>query len=368
MKKVVFPNYENCIANLPNSILKKYGQETKGKTLPELDLLLEKNFKNIVVILLDGMGQCILNHNLDEEGFFRTHLKKIYSSVFPPTTVAATTSIYSGLQPNEHAWLGWECYFPQIDKNVCVYRNTEQGSDRPAADYNIAWTYNPYESIVDRINASGGEAYYVAPFVEPYPDSFEKISNRVKELCEEPGQKYIICYWNEPDSYMHENGCYGAGSRKLIRELEQQVQKLTEQLQDTIVIVTADHGHMDSKSVSICDYPEILDCLERLPSIEPRALNLFVKQDRKKEFETVFTNTFGKQFWLWSKQEVLENKIFGDGLENKNFLDMLGDYLAIAVDELSIYNSKEEAEYFVGVHAGLTEEEMLIPLIIVETS
>ena len=45
---------------------------------------------------------------------------------------------------------------------------------------------------------------------------------------------------------------------------------------------------------------------------------------------------------------------------------MLGDYLAIAAGDLSIYNSKEEAEFYIGVHAGLTEEEMIIPLIVIE--
>ena len=45
---------------------------------------------------------------------------------------------------------------------------------------------------------------------------------------------------------------------------------------------------------------------------------------------------------------------------------MLGDYLAIAIDDLSIYNTREEAEFFVGVHAGLTRDEMVIPLIVIE--
>ena len=45
---------------------------------------------------------------------------------------------------------------------------------------------------------------------------------------------------------------------------------------------------------------------------------------------------------------------------------MLGDYLAVGTGELTIFSSREEADFFVGVHAGLREEEMLIPLIVVE--
>ena len=50
MRKLVWPDYKKCIANLPNSILKKFGAQTVGDTLPLLDKYLEKDYKNIVVI------------------------------------------------------------------------------------------------------------------------------------------------------------------------------------------------------------------------------------------------------------------------------------------------------------------------------
>ena len=45
---------------------------------------------------------------------------------------------------------------------------------------------------------------------------------------------------------------------------------------------------------------------------------------------------------------------------------MLGDYLAVGTGDLTIFSTKEEAEEIKGVHAGLREEEMRIPLIVVE--
>ncbi len=367
-KKIMRPDYKNCIANVPNSILKKWGLEPNGTTLPLLDEQLAGEYKNIVVLLLDGMGTSILRGNLEENGFFRTHQVAEYSSVFPPTTVAATTSVACGLNPAEHAWLGWDCYYPQVDKNVTVFFNVEQGTEEPAADYNVPWTYCPYENIVTKITAVGGEAYNVAPFVEPYPDSFEKICDRIAELCKAPGQKYIYSYWNEPDHIMHEEGCFGPGAKQTLRELEKQVETLADKLTDTLLIITADHGHMDSKGVCILDYPEICDCLVRMPSIEPRALNLFVKDGMQEKFEQEFCKAFGEKFLLWKKEQVIAEGLFGEGREHEHFRAMLGDYLAIAIDDLSIYNTKEEAEKFVGVHAGMTEEEMQIPLIVIKKS
>jgi len=188
----------------------------------------------------------------------------------------------------------------------------------------------------------------------------------IKKYCEEPGQKYIYCYCNEPDNTMHRSGCYSDEAKQMISLLERKIANLTSELKNTLVIVTADHGHLDSQGVCIKDYPKIMNCLKRIPTIEPRALNLFVKEDRKDEFEREFTKEFGGKFLLLPKRKVLEMKLFGCGAEHKDFRNMLGDYLAVATDDLSIFKAEEEVEKFIGVHAGLTEDEMIIPLIIVE--
>lgn len=364
--KLQFPDYKNGIANLANSILEKFGAGEGRETLKLLDRYLEKDYENIVIILLDGMGRCIIEKNLEKEGFFNSHLAGTYSSVFPPTTVAATTSIANGLTPCEHGWLGWDCYYPHIDKNVTVFENQETGTDKPAADYPVAWTYCGYESVVSKIKRNGGSAFEVTPFAEPFPDSFDKICEHIKARCKEPGKKYIYSYWNEPDHIMHRKGCYGPDAKQTVRILEEQVQHLCKELENALVIVTADHGHMDSKGAALTDHPKLIECLVRMPSIEPRALNLFVKEGKRVQFEREFQREFGDKFLLWTKEEVLERKLFGMGKEHPDFREMLGDYLAVAVGDLSIYSRREEADFFVGAHAGLTEDEMVIPLIIIE--
>jgi len=363
---IVYPDYNNSIVNLANSILKKWGIPTNGETLKLLDRYLAKDYKNVVVILLDGMGKCIIEHNLDENGFFNTHLAGTYSSTFPPTTVAATTSIDSGLTPCEHGWLGWDCYFPQVDRNVTVFHNTDAETGEKVAEESVAWKYCRYSSVIKRINSAGGKAYYVAPFLPPHPRIFEESCELIKKYCEEPEPKYIYCYCDEPDNTMHRTGCYSDEAKQMISTLERKIENLTAELKDTLVIVTADHGHVNSKGVCIKDYPKIMNCLKRIPSIEPRALNLYVKEDKKDEFEKEFNKEFGDKFILLPKEKVIEMKLFGDGTEHKDFRNMLGDYLAVAIDDLSIFNTKEKAEKFISAHAGLTKDEMIIPLIIVE--
>ncbi|WP_289291606.1 alkaline phosphatase family protein [Sporofaciens musculi] len=365
--KQKFPDYDNGIFNLANSILNEFTLPEEGRQgLKGFASYLAKNYENIVVILLDGMGTAIMEKNLDENGFFRTHFKNSYSSVFPPTTVAATTSMISGSMPCCHGWLGWDCYFPKLNKNVTVFLNTETGTKTFAAPYHAAHTFCGYQSVVSRICANGGQAYEVTPFAEPFPKTFDELCEQVKTLCKKSGKKYIYCYWNEPDATMHDKGCYSDQARQVVRRLEGQVQELCNDLKDTLVIVTADHGHMDSQCVAITDYPKIMECLVRMPSIEPRALNLFVREEKKAQFEEEFQKEFGEKFLLWTKEEVLSRKIFGTGDEHPDFREMLGDCLAVAVDDLTIFNTRKEAETVIGVHAGLTEDEMTIPFIVIE--
>ena len=141
---------------------------------------------------------------------------------------------------------------------------------------------------------------------------------------------------------------------------------MADTLEDTLLIITADHGHIDGGNACILDYPKLVECLKRMPSIEPRALNLFIKEGFYDQFVTEFNKEFGDTFLLLTKEEVKKQKLFGPGKEHQKFDGMLGDYLAVATSDLSIFNTQDEKEKFIGVHAGLTKEEMEIPLIVVE--
>lgn len=112
--------------------------------------------------------------------------------------------------------------------------------------------------------------------------------------------------------------------------------------------------------------PDILDTLKWLPSVEPRALAFHVKDGREEEFRNAFLKHFQKDYQLLSRQEVLGQNLFGAGSRHPRLESFIGDYLAVAIGDVSIFNSRSEADRFIGVHAGMTEYEMMVPLIVVE--
>lgn len=103
-------DYNNSLVNLTSSILMYFDAEYNHNTLKEVDEILKEKYKNVVVLLLDGLGVDALRHHLPEDSFFRRNMIKEYSAVFPPTTTAAITTMECGLTPFEHGWLGWSLY------------------------------------------------------------------------------------------------------------------------------------------------------------------------------------------------------------------------------------------------------------------
>ena len=109
---IKYPEYDRSILSVASSILNHFGvKDCQHKSLPEFDELLNKNHKNVIVMLFDGLGVSAINEHLSENDFLRKHFVCPISSVYPSTTVAATTAIQSGYSPLETAWLGWDLYY-----------------------------------------------------------------------------------------------------------------------------------------------------------------------------------------------------------------------------------------------------------------
>ena len=363
MKEPCFPDYENSILNFSCSILNHYGIAVKHSTLSAADKLLEGNFKHVVVMLLDGLGVNILQKHLPPDAFLRQNLLCEYSSVFPPTTTASTTTMLSGLSPVEHGWLGWDVYFEQEDKSVTCFTNNLTGTETPAASYNVVRKYFSYNDIASQINKSGrAKAEIVFPFG---PKPFAKLGDwfaEIKRQCQFDEKTFTYAYWEHPDGYLHKNGTDAGVVHRCVVGLNNRIEKLCKSLKDTIVFVTADHGHNDiTRDYLVENYPEFVKMLVRRTSIEPRAISFYVKDEYKPVFADEFNRLFADDYKLFTKQQVFEQKLFGTGEPHKN-LTGIGDFVAAAVGSRTLFWDKK-AKPFKSHHAGMSREEMIIPLI-----
>ncbi|HOJ47831.1 MAG TPA: alkaline phosphatase family protein [Bacillota bacterium] len=367
--KIKYPDYDNSILSLISSVLKHYGAECSHKSLSLLDEVLGIGYKNVVVMVFDGMGVNILEKHLHKNGFFRSHVFANLSSVFPSTTTAALTTLESGLSPAEHGWLGWSLYFEEVDKNVVLFLNTIQGSGGvPAADYHVANRYLPVRRVWEKIGAATAnevQTFIVSPYSQYKIGSVEGIVNTVKDICAQSGRKYIYAYWTNPDNDLHLEGTDSEEAQNELIFIEEQVEAMCAELEDSLVIITADHGMTDIENKYLTDYPEIQKMLVRAPSIEARAKAFFVKQGYHADFEKAFLKEFGSDYILMKNSEALKNRLFGTG-NHPRVNGFIGDYLAVAVGRTNLENKHSPlAQTLKASHAGLTEEEMIVPLIVI---
>ena len=340
-----FINYEDCITNLACSIQKYFGVSYKHHTLSIADQLLEEHKpKHVVVLLFDGMGSRILQKVLPDDCFFRTHQLSEIHTVFPATTTAATTSIKTGLNPSEHGWLAWNTYIQPIDKVITMFLSQEKETGKVSNSYQeICKNELAIETIVSKINQKGeAKAYEISPFSDMPYQNLDDLLDKIQSICESDDSTYIYAYDDEPDHSMH---LYGANSEevlKLIQTRNDKVCEFSKKLKDTMLFIIADHGHTTVKHYFLKDYPKIKECLVRVTSNEPRSPMFFVKEEKKEIFVSEFLNVFGNDFDLYTREDILNQKLYGDGEENILFSSEIGDFLAISKTDAALLDIGDE--------------------------
>lgn len=364
-------DYNNSILSISNSILKYFNGTSSYETLPELDAILKRNYRNIVLMIIDCMGTSIIDHNLPKDSFLHQHIIKNISSVFPPTTAAATTTFHSGLPPAHSGWIGWMCYFPQYNKIIELFRNTEFYSGKPIVD-SIANEYIKYETIYSQIINTHTDVEYYKIFPPFDPDgvqSFKKMCERVVQVTKQNSSRKIIsAYWTEPDHSIHQYGTKNQKIKDILEDIEQNIINMNEKIEDTLVIISADHGAVDVEEIYLNSYPDICETFIWPPALEARFVTFFIKPDKCSVFENLFYKYFSNDFILFTKDAFLSSGILGPGKIHESVPSMIGDFVAIGFKNKSLRYSTGEKVFppLKADHAGYTKDEMTVPLIVLE--
>ena len=369
---ICLPNYENGILSVVSSVLNHYGIQSNHKTDELTDSYLTKQYKNVILFICDGMGTNILENTLSTAGFLRQHCQKSITTVFPSATVPATTSIYSGLPPISHAWLGWCGYIAEKDKIVDLFTGNDSYTGETTGIKSFA-DVNPYTHITTLIKKQCKDVN--TSVVMPHKiahngiKTLHKLTTEVLNKTHQEGRQFVVAYWPEPD---HTEHCFGPDSAEAItqvRVINRRIKRLAQQAKDTLIIVTADHGQTRiNQNIDVKDCGEMESCFYRPMGLEARCCSVYVKSDKKDLFEREFQHYLAGDFLLISREEALKSNLFGVGEKHKRIDDMLGDYLIVAISDKVLFQEYEDGVLyprFLGTHGGLTQEEMLVPLILI---
>lgn len=356
------------LVNLANSILNFYNCKTYHNSLKEIDEVLKNSKKDkICLMLFDGFGKAILERYKKYAPFMYQHRYLEISSVYPATTVAATTSVTTGRYPLETGYMGWVEYFKKYNKFIETFSSINRTDRKEQIIPNVTSNELKINTIWDDINEKHKQNIAINIMSFDYHSIFgirasnKKWVKNVDNLLDT--HKFVYAYNIYPDHLMHKYGVDNRHIKNIVIQINKMVEEFTKKHPDYLFIIISDHGMTNVQKLDIRQIDGFVETLSKpVAFLEGRFANFFVKN--KKEFEKIYKNNeiLHDNFKLLTKEEALKNNVFGyEKLSNQYSLDTIGDYLLIATNKYYIEDGLGGIE-FKGHHAGITDDEMKIHL------
>lgn len=391
---IVFPDYSNSLVNLVASVERAYGLEPLHAPLADVDPGSLASRSAIVLVVLDGMGSDLLEAHRAQAPFLRSHVQRSISSVYPSTTAAAVTSLMTGMTPLEHGALGWSLFFKELGRYVdfLPFRDSVDGErlGRKAMEMERILRVR---NVFERIAGTGAATWYFGPrFVvrDQFADESSEPARRVGSRSTEGMFRrlarllrmrrpsgglppFVFCYCTEPDHTVHRKGTRAAETAEVLARLDRLLARTARRAAGSgaTILVTADHGLTDTPDNLWLDQdPGVYRSLIVPPFPEKRFLSFHVKAASRGVFPELMRR-YESDFLLMSREELLDRGILGRGVPHPKVDDFLGDYVALGVGRAQMHtrivSPDREEKKFVAHHAGLRREEMLVPLVRIDT-
>ncbi|GAA1349147.1 alkaline phosphatase family protein [Falsarthrobacter nasiphocae] len=338
--------------------------------------------RRVVVALVDGMGLSSLSAHAAHTPFLRSQAdrRRPLASTFPSTTATALTSFGTGLRPGQHGITGYEMLAPEHPDGPRVVN--QLGAWDARLDPR---EWQPHPSVFmrcdddglaavtvsqDRFEGSGltraalGGGVFVAA-----KTSDERVAAAVKAL-REMKRGVVYVYWNEVDKAGHAHGVASDEYVAALEDVDFALKRLVAQApEDTLVLVTADHGMIDVPAERRWDYSEhaALTRAFEFTAGEPRMVQLYwraeVTEAEKAEALAAWAEYVGSLAWVVTRDEAIEAGWFGE--VSPRVRPRIGDVLVAARAPLALYDGRRASAHafeMVGQHGSVTGEEMGIPL------
>ena len=391
------PDYAGgSIANVPATIARMLGTTLTGlPALPEDMWQSLGRVKRVVLLTLDGFGwnQFQARQELVTAVSQKATITKQLTSIFPSTTVAALSSLWTGSAPAQHGLVGLRLFFPEyavsagmLDFSPLFIRAqdalVDAGLDpktflqQPGVGEQLAaagiptFAFKGYEivdSVLSQMHGRGvKESFGVITFADMMVQMRELLHKRAGEPL------FINAYWPTIDSLSHYHTWQGTAVTAEVRAIFYQLQTefldaLTDAArQDTAFFIVADHGQELtplSHQIFLSDHPELEKMLFMRPTGEPRVVYLYTKHGCHEAAIDYINTKLGHAMTAVASQDALDAGLFGPEPFATNVADRFGDVVAIMRGGYTLFSEAErpKAHRMIGRHGGMTHAEMQVP-------
>ncbi|MFC6835544.1 alkaline phosphatase family protein [Halomarina ordinaria] len=391
-ERTVLPAYgDYCFANVPDTVLSLVGGDVRRPLPDDVFSGVETAARHVVVLLVDGFGYRQWRREHADHQFFARMSERgtvtPLTSVYPSETAAAMSTMHTGRQPAEHGLLGWFGYVEAFDAVLRTLPfTTLDGTPAPEAHPGIDASHlldgeTVYERAAPGVDCRllqprgiGASAYSAranrGAENAPYDDveGMARALRRVLKGATDP--TYLLAYVPDLDTVAHEAGtrsdAYRATLSDLSAALERELDRLDrETTRETLLVVTADHGHVDTdpdRNVDLDGFA--LDAhLRRRPDGTPlqalggpRNVQLHLGDGHHEAAREALSSLDAT---LLDREAWRARDLFGDRVPTERFERRAPDLLAVPHD-LGVWYPGAQLR-FVGMHGGLHPDEMLVP-------
>jgi len=406
-EEFILPQYGGySITNLAATIVALLGKEgEEALALAGLEPALPGNawehlvggVRTVIVVILDAVGYLGFKRLLEREetGFgqlVENGALVPLTSVFPSTTMAALSTIWTGRTPADHGFLGRRLFLAEYGFLADMIRLMPAIHGRPGSLMERGWVpeaFIPVPHLAQLLSdagcrtvahlygphAGGGLSRLFLRGVEHiegfinYSDMWINVRDTVMQRTEAP--LLVSAYWAGTDDLAH---AYGPEDERLEAAVRQIAQSFEQDFlaplpatarEGTVVIITADHGQVETppdRAVHLKEHPELKEMLLWPPSAEPRASYLHVRRGCAEMARSYIASYLGDQLLVLDMEQAVAAGLFGPGEMPGESRKRLGDLLLLARDDSRLIPEGASAEDR-GEHGGLRPAEMLVPLL-----
>ena len=392
LENFVLPDYEQFnIANIGSVVGKIFSVKALEKVNLSGDVVDDfSGVEKVVLFVFDGLGYNRLVSHIEKfkGGFYDLAEKGVlraFSSSFPSTTSTALTSIFTGLPPSTHGVVGFNMYIPDYG---LIFNTLEMApvvgysSGIDLVDFFIESSFLWPPLLLDvgvnvktftRRNLVGSG---LSRLIHRRQDLVghalaSDMMVQVKRALEQPGPLLLIIYYGGIDTMEHS---YGPYSEEVSAELQifenllksQLVEKLSVVTkQKTMLVMTADHGVVETGQTHFLNEPPISNLFLVPPSGDMRSTYFFPKYGQQEPLREALENRL-QGFRVMRSADLIEKGAFGPVKNLDRLQTTVGTFAALSQSKniiLHQYHPRETPQNIYGAHGGMSPEEMIVPLL-----
>jgi hypothetical protein len=392
------PDYEGgSIANVPATIAAMLQVPFAG--LPPLPgplwQPLGRDIRRVVLITLDALGQNLVDQEAErlEPYLAETAVRGQLTSIFPSTTVAALSSLWTGSAPAQHGLAALYLLFPEYgtigqmlnfspifgkypDALVKAGLKPEEYLQTPGLAQQLAaggiptYAFKGAAIVKSALSQMHGRGVADSFGVWSMADMMVEVGRFLEEKAGEP--LFVNAYWPSIDTISHMRGWNGAQTVAEFHMLWQQIhQTLRQNLspaarRHTALFIVADHGQTlcpKERYIKLSDHPELNEMLLMRPAGEPRVAYLYAKQGRVQDVVDYVNVNLSHAALALPTPQALAAGLFGPPPYAAQLDNRLGDVVVIMRhNHLFVHPEDQELiERLYGWHGGMTHAEMAVP-------